>query len=796
MIPAFPARAATRPVSTRVAGFLLLSPLLLLSCLRDDGLVDPDKKGSQPLLARFAGTTQNEGDTTLSAARLLKLGKPKIALVWQQITLKADDVRPDLASVGAVPPYDFDLSMLSPPPPEVLAAKSVVLGSFWLYSDGDGNGRLDRITHPELKTRFQVLDSLEAVYEESLEGLMEAAEVRPRVNIKDTFHVTSSGYILERLPAGFDTLYRLSNPGDTRFFNYMHRRYRILDYFNKWESFFALRKKEHDMHQEVHHVDGFAFVFVHHRGQRLFPRPGREEEFRQRMKEATAKGLAFTDATDLALGTAAVKGWLNYPYDGFTEPGTDWVAGRTRRWHVLYIPDAGQLEVVLRAEKRSSFNIDGLDRMRTGYNLLNCDEHYRCRVAEKAKDIRIDLGERWDYFDPPSSPVVFPIKTFEPATVQSARLDSLEGHYDYQPFRPIVLVADRGGLWGDFPDFGLRRILPRDSMTFYSPGEDLQVEFVAAGSGSVSKLMVYSDSLTVRGKRGVALKTGTTEGVEALAERVAALMDRRAGELSDSLAAALPLRLEFGRDSAVLSAFAGGDSLRLDHSRFPDEVYFPLNDSQAASATSSHVLTWERRGDGQVAGLLYRQSPGSLPRFLPNAALPPLDRNALLADSVPALDSVVSGHEGSGADTYVGLGNFKRYGCATDARYLRAGDGWLSALALADGSDSISSLSGKGGIAFRLEGLAGKQVRLELKACAEKGAAKPPRVNLVLKGGGKPGEGVELAPPHWVDLAKDSLSWQPIKVTSDPYYLEIETVPTLLPPFRFALDRYRILTHR
>lgn len=89
--------------------FLLLSIAIfgIISCFRNDGLVDPSHSGDLTPLARFNGIAINVGDTAISATRIQYLNNPKIAVVWQFMGLRENKNTYASNIVTTAPPFKF-----------------------------------------------------------------------------------------------------------------------------------------------------------------------------------------------------------------------------------------------------------------------------------------------------------------------------------------------------------------------------------------------------------------------------------------------------------------------------------------------------------------------------------------------------------------------------------------------------------------------------------------------------------------------------------------------------------------
>jgi hypothetical protein len=766
----------------------------LSHCFRDDGLTLPGREGNATLLRRFQGHAHNEGDTTLSSKRFFKLRDPKIALVWQFLGPRLSGHAFDGGVVSVSSPYEFSVTMNNPPPPEIALSPDPVIGAFWLYSDGDGDGKLTRLSHPEMQAKGRYVDSLKRNMAVAKDSLRAASKLYDhRVPYTDTFYLDTKGNLIHPRGAKADTLNRGMKSGeDGSVQSFLFRRSIALNDMDGWEWFFILRKKGWQSVFSRKPVADGGMMFILQDWRKLFPIPGKEDEFEAKAASAGAASYAYASGFEEALYTAEVNHWVDYPYEGFESPGQDWVAGKSRWYSVLYFPTDASVRKVVDAEGAAAFRVDGLDRLRRGYNLLHCDDQYVCEVLGEEDSVVIDLGEKESYFNPPAGGIPqLPISDFKPASVPDSSLLKFEGTYALQPFEPITVVFRAGRLWADVPGRGLLGLTSVDPLRFYDAAQAIQFQFVVR-VGGVSKLMCY-----VEGQVWVAPRLDVSVPLASMKAKVDSLLSIHAKPMATSLSTALPIRLEYGKDTLILNAH--GDSLSLAAPGMFPRYFLTLNDSEAASPTSSERIRLLRNDSGAVTHAILVGTTGE--QYLPNTAYRPrlpldLFPHTLVESGRPDTQSVlISSDNGSGRDTYVKVGGGKRYSNSQDGYFLRAGDGWIMDLSKEGRSDSISLESQAGGMIFRIEGMAGKRIRLELDLCKEKG--KTARNRFLIRGGKADGNWDRvLSEDAWTPAVETGSTalWESIPIPSNPYYIFVSPIRTHDAPFYYAADGYRIFS--
>lgn len=784
------------------AGFRALGALGALACLPgclgDDGVVDPGGDSDKPVLARFQGQISTTPDTSQPGLafdnnRLLDFGMPQVGLIWEFVGTNVEGARPGNQVISLTAPYKFSMEILDLPPPEVVHSREPVFGHFWLYSDRNGNGRLDRIVHPEVAARMRVVDSLRDLWVAAEKAFQASAVELPSLTPRaDTFHLDGMG-TLSLVSGGRQTvLFKGQSASDTGAWNeILFRRFRVLRNNSNWENFFALRKRAHEYSLARIPLPDRAYRLILETWIRMAPKPGREAEFEAALQAATMTFLA----RNLALATlkreSLRQGWADYPYDGYSEPGEDWVAGRSRWYHVLYFPDSASLEVAVEAEKSGSFQVAGLERVHRGYNLLKCDDQYRCRVLGPDDSVFIDLGMKEAFFDQPASPLATPVapEAFEPKAVAGPLLERLAAGFRYRTYGPVTTLARGGRLWADIPRMGFFQLVAADSLVYYVPGRDLQLEFVLDAAGGPYKLMLYTGGERLIATREDSLARG--DEARAKADSVLALPRDR---FPDSLLAGLPAAFGYGPDTLRAEYPPGGDSLVWRLRKLPPQAFHPLDGERAVSPHTGDRIEFLRNEEGMVTGVLLTN--GVVAHFLPSLEYRPR-LPADLFPGGPEVDSLVSASEGSGTDSYRGLAGGKRYGCGGDGAFLRPGDGWVAGLGKGETGDSISLAAGGDGLVLRLEGLSGKRAAVEFRVCRESAGPAERRLMLGLRGRrDASAEWETLAEPHWVHLASagDTLTYGTFPVPSDRYEVELYRAATPDPDFYFAFDGYGVAT--
>ncbi|HKP98297.1 MAG TPA: hypothetical protein VJ385_21380 [Fibrobacteria bacterium] len=769
--------------------------LILGACLRDGGIVDPSDVGGVQSLGRFQGRAFNEGDTNFTVKRYQALTHPKIALIWQFIGPKEFTYSSTEGLIkNANPPYDFEVDVRTPPAEEILGSPDLAVGTFWLYEDANGNGVFDRLIHPSLLSLNRIVDEMYAGYNAAMDSLLQVSEVKPiRVGVVETYYVGLYGTTVRVVDGKPDTIWTGTSAqaaAQAPWVDILNNRFRVLNCPNRWERFFALRGRSNDYYRVSKPAAGFAFGFDFPYDRKLFPLPGKEKEFEALVREATSRLIDINARYESLRSDAITKGFIDYPYAGVEEAGQDWAAGRTRKYFLLYLRNAEALDELVESERISSFNVAGKEKLHLGYNLVWCGEKYVCKVLDPSDSIHIDLGMSEAYFNPPSAPLANPVVAPEEIAYGTDRLARLQGAYRFQPLRPFSLMAVRGALWASIPNVGTYRFLPADSLVFFAPAADMQIQIVKQ-QGKVEKLLLYRS-----GSRLVATRDSAA-GIPAEAEsRILAASGRIGIRIDAGKTAGFGGKYEYAGDTLAIEPAPGGDSLRVRVPGMKPLYYLAESESVFFSPDCDCRLALRQDGSGKTAAAVLELEGSAI--FAPALSRVPRSPAELFPGTPSDPDSVVSFSEGSARDTYAWLDGKGRYQGSEDGRYLIAGDGWVTALDHTLPGETATLSRGGEGIVFRAEGLQGRNAGLELRLRKDRTTGKG-RVLFRLRGGGDAANLNQiLSDDFWVDFAGDSAvatlkAWP---VHSDPYYVRLERVTTAYSDFPLAFDSYRWLTSR
>ncbi len=752
---------------------LVLIFLVFLFCTEDQGFVSPSDLQNLAPLATFQGKAANEGDTALGADRLLNLQNPRIALMWHFLSFQRYMGAVQGSAVLTSPPYHFSGSLLTPPPAIVYNGPEVALGTFVLYSDVNRNGQFDRMIHPQMSIAQIQIDSLSARFNSLRTQLISVSDTaRGRTDWLDTLYIGYDYSICKMINGKADTLLA-GNPLFSEFWEDLTNLHsQVLNDMNKWERFFSIRKHVNPWFRSYFITPGYRYSLVNHYRRKLFPQRGKEADF-DSLYIKTVEALALLRYSSLmTLDRAEANKWLDYPFDGFNESGQDWAAGRSNWFYVLYFPDKGSLQQILDAEKASSFDIEGKERLHTGYNIMTCTNQYECRVLSWDDSILIDLGESEAYYNSPT-PLKYPVTGItEPASAQP--LAVVEGIYEYRPFMNAQVLVDDSLVWLSIPDFGIVKLVPAGSDLFFSTTEKIQIKAIVH-SGRLEKLLLY-----MNGGRYVLLPlTEDRRELDILEAKIRGLCN------GSNQSMQCPSGLfEYGNDT--LKVTGGVSFIRADIPKMESQIFHAGSDNVFCSSENDIKLRFEFSETNQVNGLHFTRSGNTF--FLPSFTFS--STNMFQKLGIDSTDSLHHFYEHTGS---VEISNLQ-YTKLSDGKFVKGGDGAVCELYSSTQSDSVSLYSSGDRILFRIDDQQGRIIGLEcdLQMSTDDDSSEV----LFQIRGGIDSSNLEILRDWKKQMLYSSrislFKADPFLVENNQYFLEIRVLGTKKKSVRFAIDGYTI----
>ena len=772
--------------------FFVVVPLMHIFCINDQGILSPDDDRNQIPLAQFRGSAIMDtawGPEFINKLNTLK--NPRVELSWQYFGYTRYTTSHDIGNIPAQWPYLFSGTLLQPLPREVYEYDEPAIGTFWLYGDCNGNGRFDRRLHPELAKRDPVISSLKQRYYQELSALLPLGSLAAvRTEEIDTFLVGPNGSLLR--PSG-DTIipYYYGDPGNTEAWRGIIGCWlEIIQQPNKWEYFFYARKRATTSWMVIDTLESLTFRVRQFSARALFPVPGKELEFEIALRNATLLLALVRFEMLSAYEDAVANGWLNYPFEG--KNGEDFIVGGSRWYHVLYFPNQAGVDEIKKAETASSFIVEGKDRIHTGFNLLKCDDQYRCKVCSWEDTIFVSMGNNWEFFDPPSGPAEKPVVSFtEQKPVAITVLNRYEGAYSLRSMKYLVIVSKPPYLWAVIDDRGSFRLTPYNSTRFYSPFDtSIQLEALVEADGAVSKLLFY---------KGRNRYIPMPENDPALFENTRAAIDTLCAKKRVTITASRldSLASNYDWNGALMQVSALSESLAVAIPGLMPQPFYPASSSIFFSDRSDMELHFIANEQGDITGVTV-SGTGIMKRTAPRLDYIPRSAAVIANSAAVGFTVLLSQHQGTGHDTWRSLDGKPRYLCSQysgDSLFLRPGDGCVLGLSPARPSDSISLHDGGDRIIFRLPDRdTASFMSLEATVVSDS-ASSGKRVRLAVEGGTNPDSLTDLVcDDFWITLSSNGtvVVIDPIKTPAGGYYVALEIAATMNQERYCAFDSYRI----
>lgn len=761
---------------------IVFSSLLLciICCSDDSGIFSPSNPSNLTPLCQFHGYCCNENDTAITTSRLLKIQNPAITLTWQSLGFTRFSNNYAMSSVETSIPFNFSGSFSDRPPLQVYTSNEAVLGILTLYSDVNNNGVFDRVVHPELQKSYKILDSLGSVFYGLRDLLYKVADdTRKRTECRDTFLIAYDNRVILVKNGMLDTLVQTPEWN-----SYILHRSQVLGKWNKWDYFFASRKRESPSYFEYGARSGYLSQIVFNYECSLFPRKGSEKEFNALLNEATKAVYNLNVASKDITKNAYINGHVDYPYNGVYEEGQDWAAGRTRWYHILYVPDHKSIREMLDAEKRSSFSIKNKQNIRPGYNLMYVDNQYRGEILSWDNAITIDLGTNEYYFNHPYD-LVKPVTDFSVDKPLNEFVTNAEGVYEYRPYKHLILALKGGYLWASVPDIGVCRLNSADSLFYYNKPDNLQLEIVQ-DDGAIEKVLIYSGDT-----RFVGNPVGKDEKYYSFVSLLEKLESRKA-VLKDSIEVKQYCK-NYKSGSDTVKVYRENSSIGIQFPGFNKHTYYPLNDSVYFTDENDCEIAFKKGLSGDICEMhVIRNGPFTV---YPAFDYIPVSSAVKNGSSYVSMNNVIDFHSGSGEDVLFKITGNRRYLASDDGMYLQKGDGCVYSILRNQSDDSVSLTMPHDCIVMKIVGLKDSVIGLELGLIAESSSDSTEVCFFTLCGSSVMTCSNPVVDNQFYSLKPDAptvITVNPIQVNSDPFFIKIGVVKTIDITPRFAFDYYRI----
>jgi hypothetical protein len=762
---------------------ILLCGVVSLFCVNDNGIILPDNLENVKPLADFRGKAVNEGGVAITTERLLKVRNPQVGLIWQFLGLTRFTNSLSSGSVKTELPFTFSGTFRDPPPSEVYTSNEVALGYFILFSDANDNMKFDEPVHPELQKKNIIADSLSSAYYTQLMALWDICEnINSPFDCRDTFLIHSDGTIAHQSGTVFDTIGNDSKEWQAM----ISYRCQILGKETKWDLFFSNRKRTVPRYMEIQNVSNGIIRAVVSFKCKIVPASNRKTEFYHTLKTATRALFEAQRYSENLTRDAYVRGTVDYPYNGLDE-NRDWIVGRSRWYQVIYFPDRKSIDEITRAERYSSFIVEGKEHLNPGYNLIFLDDQYRCRVLSWSDSIQIDLGTSELYFNKPTR-LRYPISDFTEVMPTSVLMPAFEGVYDYLPYKKCTLLMVDSSLWADIDGVGAFKLQAADSMLFYSADLNMQIQVVYFSS-QVEKVLLY-----LNGHRYVCPPIDVPGLIELKRAEISARISSKPYTIDSSLISLYSKSYDYGLDTIRISPLQNKLSISI-----PNTVqmeWIPSNDTTFYNLQTDLTLQFSKTNNGKVREVLLKNTYKTI--HAPSFDYTPLTPQDIFNIPPTGLKTLLDFNGGSGVESVLNNYGIPKFSVPSDSFFIRKGDGIVTYLGATSMDDDITIGGAGSRVVFKITDQKDKIIGLQLHLRCDR-TSKKGRLRFYAKGSPDTlNISTIIADNNWVNISADSntiVTVDPVSIPSDIYFIEVGTVQTADPSIKVAVDSYFMGTY-
>ncbi len=465
--------------------------LLLISCSEfNNHIQDPSANTVEPILSVSGKTSIEQGRFT----KLANIQKPKIALVWQEMDEAKISRFPVevVSNVSPSFPFSFNSNLLENPPLYMNDPLNVFVGNVYLYSDGNKNGTLDALVHPDFQPYLDSLSFLKQIFINEKQKLLALSTITTSTPFQETHFQTEQNTVLFNTENGIDSSWATSLYSSYQVEQITKRRRQILQGLTKWETFLSKRANlVNTTYKFLHHKDhNLQITTGYYR--RLYPISGNEALFEEQLKSATKAALDYYELSKWVRIQRISTQKNNYIYTPMDSK--DWIAGMSIWNYVFYMFTQEELDEILAinqlVKSMGRTLITNPEQLSIGYNILSCTEDYYCSVLNSLDSVQIDLGDEACYIEGCQRELET-LSARTPITLSDSILESYQGTYhSTDSSTTLTILFTEGNLWL-FPTASTTfAIKPATRTIFFNSIYNTELEFVI---DSTTNSIIYNN---------------------------------------------------------------------------------------------------------------------------------------------------------------------------------------------------------------------------------------------------------------------------------------------------------------
>ncbi len=380
--------------------YLLLLLVLLVSCSEFNGSIQTSHQPIDPIASAIGNATIEPGRFT----KLPKIKNPKVAFVWQEmdgakINRHAIDMQ---STVEPAMPFAFTSALLENPPAYMFDTLNVFVGVFFFYSDNNNNGKLDILYHPNLAPYRDTIAQLKENYRNELNHLLTLSDITENTPFGEAYTETTDGSLIFVTEQGLDSSFHNATSLSTLPpKEILSSKRKLLQHLSRWEDFMGARANLVLTQTETTHHKVLGEITTEKFYRRLFPKPTLETTFNEQLHKTAIAHATYDLKMTWIRNHRISEQWNNYMYT--PSNSQDWISGRSIWNFIFYIYNEQELAevkgIVALAKSMGRNLINNIDDFKLGYNFLECDDNYNCRILSSTDPITLYLGDEACYLE-------------------------------------------------------------------------------------------------------------------------------------------------------------------------------------------------------------------------------------------------------------------------------------------------------------------------------------------------------------------------------------------------------------
>ncbi|MGL1935011.1 MAG: DUF3471 domain-containing protein [Fibrobacterales bacterium] len=758
---------------------LLFCIFSFTSC--DGKISNPNSDNIKPIL-------DVNGYSSIQSGRFTKLANiqnPKIALVWQEMDGAKISRYPIeiISNVSPAAPFSFSSKLLENPPLYMNDYHNIFVGNFYLYSDNNKNQTLDMLVHPDYEPYIDSLSKLKQDFIHEKQKLLELSNINKPTPSGERYYITNESKLLFHTETGIDSswfkspLFKGIEPGKIS-----HRRQQLLQCLNKWESFLGSRANMVSVQTDTLHHKQHNLQLTQKYLRKLFAKPDNDSLFQSQLKTTTKAALDYYSLIIWVRNSRISTQKNEYIYT--PAYSNDWIAGMSIWNYVFYLYDENDLnEIISINQYVTSIGktlISNPQDLSIGYNVLECNIEYNCKILSSLDSVKIELGDEACYIEGCQRDLEV-LSSRTKIQLPDSLLQMYQGHYKTpDSTNQLHVTFSHGSLWVKNNQNNVFKISAATKTIFFNSIYNTEIEFVI-DSTSNSLISHNNNSFIQMQKFTSPFDSLNIDSI------ISSILFPKTVEIK-------PLTLEQYSGLYVLSKTSNltivpdNDHLIVSFPGIGFYKMYPISQDTFVHKESLLQIVFHKNEKGTITELSYESSHQNF--IAPAYEYSPRNASYFNYDLNQFTPIVTSGH---GSQLIVSDILEDSYNCLTDLAAISSKDNGLSSLTpytpsyyyfgqqlnplIFEISDSLS------------------QINLSIHACPNQ-ATDSTQLRLSITGGNSIGSlNTFIQDPHTVTFHKEgtTISINPIQIPKKlPYFIQVIFSPLYSTEAEIVIDSYQV----